>query len=144
MFGQLNCCSSLRDISLGIDQSPEFLADLDLKQSPAKSSMSYGNEKRNYQVFDELYYSLLKYYKTALSRRPEFQVIDEVKNYTIKIVDSTLMSVCLRLFPWAKYRTAKGGIKAHTSFDSAIGLPDIVNISDGKMSDRRGAVLKFC
>jgi hypothetical protein len=139
MFGQLNCCSSLRDISLGIDQSPEFLADLDLKQSPAKSSMSYGNEKRNYQIFEELYYSLLKYYQTSLSRRPEFKVIDEVKNHTIKIVDSTLMSVCLRLFPWAKYRTAKGGIKAHTSFDAAIGLPDIVNISDGKMSDRRGA-----
>ena len=50
MFGQLNRCLSLREIALGIDQSPEFLADIGLQQSPAKSSMSAGNEKRNYQV----------------------------------------------------------------------------------------------
>jgi hypothetical protein len=40
MFGQLNRCLSLREIAIGIDQSPEFLADVGLKQSPAKSSMS--------------------------------------------------------------------------------------------------------
>jgi hypothetical protein len=56
LFGQLNRCLSLREIAMGIDQSPEFLADIGLKQSPAKSSMSAGNEKRNYQVFEELYY----------------------------------------------------------------------------------------
>ena len=66
MFGQLNLCLSLRETSIGIDQSPEFLADIGLKQSPAKSTMSAGNEKRNYQVFEELYYSLIKYYDTSL------------------------------------------------------------------------------
>ena len=54
MFGQLNRCLSLREIAIGIDQSPEFLADIGLKQSPAKSSMSTGNEKRNYHAFPTL------------------------------------------------------------------------------------------
>jgi len=138
MFGQLNRCLSLREISLGIDQSPEFLADIGLQQSPAKSSMSYGNEKRNYRVFEELYYSLLGYYKHSLSRRPEYKVIEEVKNYSVKIVDATVMSVALSLFSWAKYRTAKGGIKAHVSLDEATMVPDIINISEAKVSDRRG------
>ncbi|GHT19301.1 hypothetical protein FACS189429_6850 [Bacteroidia bacterium] len=110
MFGQLNQCLSLRDIALGIDQSPEFLADTGLNQSPAKSSMSTGNKKRNYQIFEELYYSLVKYYRAALAHRPEYKVIEEVKNYAIKIVDATIMSVSLSLFQWAEYRTAKGGI----------------------------------
>lgn len=48
------------------------------------------------------------------------------------------MSVCLKLFPWAKFRTAKGGIKAHVSLDEASMIPDIVNISEAKISDKHG------
>jgi hypothetical protein len=138
MFGQLNRCLSLREIAIGIDQSPEFLADIGLKQSPAKSSMSAGNEKRNYQIFEELYYLLVKYYHSSLQNRPERKVIKEVEKYAIKIVDATIMTVSLGLFSWAKYRTAKGGIKAHVSLDEATMVPDIVNISEAKKSDRRG------
>lgn len=138
MFGQLNRCLSLREISIGIDQSPEFLADIGLSQSPAKSSMSAGNEKRNYQVFEELYYSLVNYYRSSLLNRPERTVIKEVEKYAIKIVDATIMTVSLGLFSWATYRTAKGGIKAHVSLDEATMIPDIVNISEAKKSDRRG------
>jgi hypothetical protein len=138
LFGQLNRCLSLREIALGIDQSPDFLADIGLRQSPAKSSMSAGNEKRNYQVFEDLYYSLAKYYRSTLRNRPERKVIKEVEKYAIKIVDATTMTVSLGLFSWAKYRTAKGGIKAHISLDEATMVPDIVNISEAKKSDRRG------
>ncbi|MDY0144155.1 MAG: IS4 family transposase [Bacteroidales bacterium] len=138
MFGQLNKCLSLREIDMGIDQSPEFLSDIGLEQSPAKSTMSDGNAKRDYHVFEDLYYNLCKHYKMQLSRRPEYKVIEEIKNKNIKIIDATIMSVCLKLFPWAKYRTAKGGIKAHVSLDEASMIPDIVNISEAKVSDRRG------
>jgi hypothetical protein len=138
MFGQLNRCLSLRKISIGIDRSPEFLADIGLQQSPAKSSMSAGNEKRNYQVFEELYYWLVKYYSSSLHNRPERQVIKEVEKYAIKIVDATIMTVSSGLFSRAKYRTAKGGIKAQVSLDEATMVSDIVNISEAKKSDRRG------
>ena len=120
------------------DQSPEFLADIGLKQSPAKSSMGRGNEKRNYQIFEDLYYTLVKYYRSGLQNRPERVVIKEVEKYAIKIVDATILTVSLGLFSWAKYRTAKGGIKAHVSLDEATMVPDIVNISEAKKSDRHG------
>jgi len=138
LFGQLTNCHSLRDISLAIDQSPEFLYDIGLKQSPAKSTMSDGNKKRNYQVFETIYMKLLQHYSTTLSRREGYKVIDDIKGKTIKIVDSTTMTVSLSLFPWAEYRTAKGGIKAHVSLDESYMVPDIINISEGKVSDRRG------
>lgn len=138
MFGQLNRCLSLREISLGIDQSPEFLYDIGLSQSPSKSSMSYGNGKRNYKVFEDLYYKLLSHYKHSMSRTEGYAVIEEVKNKNIKLVDATIMSVCLKLFSWAEYRTAKGGIKAHVCLDEATMLPEIVNITEAKVSDRRG------
>lgn len=138
MFGQLNKCLSLREIAMGIDQTPEFLADISLQQSPAKSTMSDGNAKRDYRVFEDLYYNLLTYYKMQLSKRPDYKVLEDIKNRNIKIVDATTMSVCLKLFPWAEYRTAKGGIKAHVSLDEQSMIPDIVNISEAKVSDRRG------
>ena len=138
MFGQLNKCLSLREIDMGIDQSPEFLSDIGLQQSPAKSTMSDGNSKRDYRVFEDLYYSLCKHYKSQLGRRPEYKVIEEIENKNIKIIDATIMSVCLTLFTWAKYRTAKGGIKAHVSLDEASMVPDVINITEAKVSDRRG------
>lgn len=137
MFGQLNKCLSLREIDMGIDQSPEFLSHIGLEQSPAKSTMSDGNAKRDYHIFEDLYYDLCNHYKQQLGRRPEYKVIEEIKNKNIKIIDATIMSVCLKLFPWAKFRTAKGGIKAHVSLDEASMIPDIVNISEAKISDRR-------
>lgn len=138
MFGQLNKCLSLREIAMGIDQSPEFLADIGLEQSPAKSTMCDGNAKRDYRVFEYLYLSLCKYYKAQLSKRPEYKEIEEIQGKHIKIIDATIMSVCLSLFSWAQYRTAKGGIKAHVSLDERSMIPDIINISEARISDRRG------
>ncbi len=138
LFGQLNKCLSLREIAMGIDQSPEFLSDIGLEQSPAKSTMSDGNAKRDYRVFEQLYYLLNKYYKAQLHMRPEYKVIQEIEGMHIKIIDASIMSVCLKLFSWAEYRTAKGGIKAHVSLDEASMIPDIINISEAKISDRRG------
>ncbi len=51
MFGQLKKCLSLREIDMGIDQAPEFLSDIGLVQSPAKSTMSDGNAKLDYRAF---------------------------------------------------------------------------------------------
>jgi len=65
-------------------------------------------------------------------------VIQEIEGMHIKIIDASIMSVCLKLFSWAEYRTAKGGIKAHVSLDEASMIPDIINISEAKISDRRG------
>ena len=65
-FGQLYKCHTLSDISTGIGVSKTFISDLGLKQSPARSNMSDGNKKRNWQVFESLYYRLLSHYKHIL------------------------------------------------------------------------------
>jgi hypothetical protein len=138
MFGQLNNCHSLREIALGIDQLPEFLYDIGLQQSPDKSTMSDGNKKHNRQVFESIYKNLLQHYSTSLKYRESYRVIEDISGKSIKIIDAAIMSVCLLLFPWAEYRTAKGGIKAHVSLDEGYILPDIINITEAKVSDRRG------
>jgi len=138
MFGQLNKCLSLREIAQGISIDGQFLKDIGLEQSPAKSTMSDGNKKRDYKVFEKLYYLLLGHYSALFSRTDGYKVIKEIKGKCIKLVDATTISVCLQLFEWAKFRTAKGAIKMHTSLDEATMMPEIINITEAKVSDRRG------
>lgn len=138
LFGQLSRCSTLEDISVGIGASKTFITDLGLEQSPAKSTMSDGNRKRDSKVFENLYMSLLSYYSNLLKRHAYRKTIDEVKNKTVLIRDSSTISLCLGLFSWAKFRTAKGGIKIHTQWDEAMMMPNLVNISEAATHDSKG------
>ena len=138
IFGQLNKCYTLTDISCGLSVSGTFLSDIGLLQSPAKSTMSDGNKKRSYKVYESLYYRLLSYHKQLLKSRYQSHIIQEIKHHTIKLVDSSTVSLCLSLFDWAKFRTAKGGLKIHTVWDDQLGLPDMVNVTEAKLHDRYG------
>jgi len=137
-FGQLNKCQTLSDISTGIGISETFISDLGLSQSPARSTMSDGNKKRGYEVFESLYHMLLNHYSRVLAKYGQTDIIEEVKGKTVKLIDSTTVSLCLSMFGWAKFRTAKGGIKIHTGWDDAMMIPDVVNITAAKVHDSRG------
>lgn len=138
LFGQLCKCSTLEDISVGIGVSETFIKDLGLHQSPARSTMSDGNKQRNWQVFEHLYNQLLAHYRSSLSRYANPTIVEEVANQTIIIRDSSTVSLCLSLFDWAKFRTAKGGLKIHTQWNETLMLPDFVSISEAKVHDSKG------
>jgi Transposase DDE domain len=57
----------------------------------------------------------------------------------IFLLHSTTISLCLSLFDWARYKTAKGTVKMHTLLDYDGNLPAYVNITDGKTADNKGA-----
>src|SRR6202035_2985977 len=50
-------------------------------------------------------------------------------------LDSTTVSLCLKMFPWAKFRRAKGGVKAHVLLDHDDYLPRYVLITEARRSD---------
>jgi hypothetical protein len=137
-YGQLNKCYTLNDISTGIGVSEIFIGDLGLNQSPARSTMSDGNKKRDWRVFESLYYKVLNHYGRVLKSESERGIIAEIKDQTIKLIDSTTISLCLSMFDWAKFRTAKGGLKIHTCWDDNLQIPDLINITEAKTHDRYG------
>ena len=63
-------------------------------------------------------------------------IIKEIKGKVFKLVDSSTISLCLAMFDWAEFRTAKGGIKLHTSFDAHLMIPEVINITTAKVHDR--------
>ena len=54
-------------------------------------------------------------------------------------MDSTLINLCLTIFPWAKYRKMKGALKLHTLLDHRGCLPSFITVTDGKCHDIRVA-----
>ncbi|MGD0778417.1 MAG: transposase [Candidatus Solibacter sp.] len=53
----------------------------------------------------------------------------------LQSLDSTTISLCLTMFPWAKFRRAKGGVKAHVLLDHDDYLPAYVLLTEAKRSD---------
>lgn len=138
LFGQLNKCTTLRDICIGFKVSADFLADVGLKQSPARSTMSYTHSKRSWKAYEGIFNDVLAYYGRLFSRTAHYKQLQQLKGKVIHIVDSTTISLCLSMFDWAKFRTAKGAIKIHTQLDEATELPIVVHVSQGVMHDKKG------
>ena len=49
--------------------------------------------------------------------------------------DSSTISLCLKLYPWAKFRTTKAGIKMHTLLDLRGNLPVYIHLTDASVHD---------
>jgi hypothetical protein len=95
--------------------------------------LSYANEHRPAALFEDLFW-------TASARFREQQALGgrkhkfRFKNKLLSL-DSTTISLCLTMFPWAKFRRAKGGVKAHVLLNHDDYLPAYVLITDAKRSD---------
>src|SRR6202035_1166458 len=51
---------------------------------------------------------------------------------TVYALDTTTIDLCLSVFPWAPFRSAKAAIKLHTLLDLRGNIPTFIHISDGK------------
>ena len=54
---------------------------------------------------------------------------------TVYALDATTIDLCLSVFPWAVFRTAKAAIKLHTLLDLRGNIPTFIHISDGKVHE---------
>jgi len=132
LYAQASCKDSLREIETGINTHENSFYHLGIK-SAARSSLSYANNNRDYEIFEKLFYLLFKQFKGVVTAG-QFKF-----NNPLYIIDSTTVSLCLSLFNWAKYSRTKGAIKLHTILDSTTMVPEIINIAIGKGSDIRAA-----
>ena len=135
IFCQFSKSNSLRDIANGLRSATGNLNHLGITRAPSKSSISYQNKHRDWKLFQNYYYKLLE----NLSAEAGFKQLKFKIKSKIYLLDSTTISLCLSLFDWAKYRTAKGAVKLHTLLDYDGNLPAYINITEGKTGDNKGA-----
>ena len=133
LFCQMAHADSLREICNGLACSLGKLIHLGIGVAPNKSTLSYANKHRPAALYEELFYTALGRFRDEKGlgvRKQRFRF----KNKLLSL-DSTTISLCLELFPWAKFRRAKGGVKAHVLLDHDDYLPRYVLITEARRSD---------
>lgn len=130
LFCQLAQAKSLREICGGLACCLGKLKHLGMSESPKKSTLSYANAKRPWELFQDLFYRTLAVCRQAGPGKHKFRF----KNKLLSL-DSTTISLCLSLFPWAKFRTRKGAVKLHLLLDHEGYLPTFALITNGGKHD---------
>ncbi len=134
LFCQVAQAKSLREISGGLACCMGKLRHLGISDAPSKSTLSYANKKRSWKLFQDLFYDTFDFCRKACPGKHKFRF----KNKLLSL-DSTTISLCLNLFPWAEFRRTKGAVKLHLLLDHDGYLPSYAYISDGKKHESRFA-----
>ena len=133
LFCQLAHADSLREICNGLGCCLGKLVHVGVGKAPNKSTLSYANEHRPAELYEELFYTALARFRANQGLGPRKHKF-RFKNKLL-LLDSTTVSLCLSLFPWARFRRAKGGVKAHVLLDHDDYLPRYVLITEASRSD---------
>lgn len=130
LYSQITQKDSLRDIVTGLSAHTARWYHLGLT-GIYRSTLSDANAKRDYRIFEGLFYHLLDRCRD-LTPKHKFRFKNPL--YTI---DASTIDLCLSVFPWAKFRTTKGAIKLHCLYDHSGALPTFLTVTDGKKHDVR-------
>lgn len=130
-FAQLTYRESLRDIEVCLSAQPAKLYHMGFRGLVRRSTLADANETRDWRIYAEFAQRLI-----VQARR--LYVGDSLSvdlDNTVYALDSTTIDLCLSLFPWAHFRSAKAAIKMHTLLDLRGNIPSFIHISDGKLHD---------
>jgi len=113
LFCQLAQAHSLREICGGLRCCLGKLVHLGIADAPKRSSLAYANSHRPWQLYEALFYQLLE--KCRLLE-PKGGHRLRFRNRLLSL-DSTVIELCLSLFPWAQFTRTKGAVKLHCLLD---------------------------
>ena len=133
VFCQLARTDSLREICNGLSCCLGKLVHLGVEKAPNKSTLAYANEHRPAALFEDLFWSALSRFREHSgvgTRKGKFRFRNKLLS-----LDSTTITLCLTLFPWAKFRRAKGGVKAHVLLDHDDYMPSFIHLTEGRQHD---------
>jgi len=130
-FAQLTYRESLRDIEACLRAHEAKLYHLGIRGRVSRSTLADANEARDWRIYAEFAQALIGIARPLYADDP-LEV--ELAN-TVYALDSTLIELCLSMFPWARYRSNDSAVKLHTLLDLRGSIPSFLYVSDGKFSD---------
>jgi len=131
LFCQLAQAKSLREICDGLRCCLGKLNHLGVTDGPKRSTLSYANAHRPWQLYQMTFYEVLQTCRTvAPGKKAKFRF----KNKLLSL-DASVIDLCLTLFPWAEFRQTKGAVKLHLLLDHDGYLPSYLYISEGKVHE---------
>ena len=131
LFCHLGGANSLREICGGLATAMGKLVHLGMRKTPPRSTLSYANTHRPWEVFQDVFGGVLQRCQDlAATRRRRFRFKNPLYS-----IDSTVIDLCIKVFDWARFRRTKGAIKLHLQLDHQGCLPSWALVTDGKTHD---------
>jgi len=137
LFCQLAAANSLREICGGLATALGKLKHLGLRDAPARSTLSYANEHRPWELYRTVFNQLLaQCQELARTKHRRFRFKNPLRS-----VDSTVIDLCAEIYDWARYRRGKGAVKLHLQLDHQGYLPCWALVTEGAKHDIHAARL---
>ncbi|MBK6452982.1 MAG: IS4 family transposase [Proteobacteria bacterium] len=130
-FAQLTYRESLRDIEACLRAQREKLYHMGIRSRISRSTLADANEVRDWRIYADFAQRLIGMARKLYLDEPFGVDLKE----TVYALDTTTIDLCLPVFPWAPFRTAKAAVKMHTLLDLRGNIPAFIHISDGKMHE---------
>lgn len=133
-FAQLTNCNGLREIELSFAAMSHKLYHLGLHSSVSRSNLSRANNRRSSEIFKTLAELLIQQASKLYKGEP----FERDLKQSVYVLDSTYISLCLSLFPWAQIGAQPyAGIKLHAQLDLRGSIPTFIRVSKGAFPDNK-------
>lgn len=129
LFCQLAQARSLREIVDGLKCCEGRLTHLGLDAEPKRSTLSYANAHRPWELYERLFFELLEKCR-GVSPKKQFRFRNKLMS-----MDSTVIELCASMFDWARWRKTKGAVKLHLLLDHDGCLPVFAHVTEGRTAD---------
>jgi hypothetical protein len=130
-YAQLSGRESLRDIETCLNSHRDKLYHIGFRGAVSRTTLADANERRDYRIFEDFGRILIGIAQGLYQDEP---IAVELKQ-PLFAFDSTVIDLCLSLFPWAEFRKTKAAVKLHTLMDLRGSIPTFVAITPGKIAD---------
>lgn len=130
LFCQLADAQSLREIEGGLASCGGRLEQWGVIEPPKRSTLAYANRHRPWQLYENVFYRTLERCRSELGKKTRFRF----KNPLLSI-DSSVVTLCTEMFPWASWSRQKGAVKLHLTLNHAGYLPEALVITTGTYSE---------
>jgi hypothetical protein len=130
-FAQLTYRESLRDIETCLRAVKTKWYHLGLRGGVSRNNLSNANRERDWRIYADFAQVLIGQARTLYAEEDLGLDLEA----TVYALDASTIDLCLSLFPWARFRRAKGAVKLHTLLNLQGNIPEFILISDGKLHD---------
>jgi hypothetical protein len=130
-FAQLTYRESLRDIETCLRAMESKLYHAGIRGRISRSTLADANETRSWQIYADFAQVLIGIARKLYTNDNFAVELDQ----TVYALDASTIDLCLSLFPWAKFRKHKAGIKLHTLLDLRGNIPTLVIITPARLHD---------
>jgi hypothetical protein len=127
-FAQLTYRESLRDIEACLASQRAKLWHMGIRGGCARNTLANANAVRDWRIYADFAQTLIAMAR-SLYAKDDFGVELGATTYAL---DASTIDLCLSVFPWARFRSTKSGVKLHTLLDLRGNIPSLIHISEAK------------